>query len=159
MRPAPLLAAALLLGSLTACRHHDDRPAADRSRPEVTITTTVRYTGDPRSPFCTMLASLAAGAPAQDRTADPAAVQQGMTRYRSQLEQLDAVAPRAIQPDVHRLATGIAHLHDALAAVGYRWDALARADRAVTVEAEITDPAYTTAGQHLTAYKAQVCHL
>ena len=157
MRAAPLLAAALVLGSLGACRPRSH--PAEPTTSSTTTTTTVRYTGDAHSPFCTMLASLAGGAAAPDRTADPAAVQQGMTRYRDQLHQLDAAAPRAIQPDVHKLATGVDHLDDALQSVGYSWDALSKADRAVTVEAEIDDPAYTTAGAHLPAYKAQVCHL
>lgn len=158
MRLAPLAAAALALGSLGACRHHTDR-SEPASSSTTSTTATVRYTGDAHSPFCSMLASLAGGAAATDRTADPAAVQQGMTRYRDDLHRLDAAAPRAIQPDVHKLTTGIDHLDDALQSVDYSWDALSQANRAVTVEAEISDPAYTTAGEHLTAYKAQVCHL
>jgi hypothetical protein len=159
VRLAPLAAAALALGSLGACRHHTDHAEPTGSPTSSTTATTVRYTGDPHSPFCSMLASLDGGAAAQDRTADPAAVEQGMTRYREELGRLDAASPEAIQPDVHKLATGIAHLDDALRSVGYSWAALSQADRAVTVEAEIDDPAYTAAGRHVTAYRAQVCRL
>jgi hypothetical protein len=161
VRRAPLLVAGLALGAIGACHsssHRADRASTSSSSSSTTVTT-VRYSGDAHSPFCTMLASLDRGPTVPDRSADAAAVRQGMTRYRDELHRLDAAAPRVIRPDVHELATGIDHLDDALQAVDYSWAALAQADRAVTVEAEMSDPAYTRAGQHLAAYKAQVCHL
>jgi hypothetical protein len=178
MRLAPLAAAAGLgLASLTGCAAHQ-RVAVDKGNTSVhggsdssddkssttehgasTTVTTIHYTGDAHSSFCTMLGQADDGTVTQDTTRDAATVRDGMTRYRTQLEELDAAAPDVIQPDVHLIAKGVADLDDALRSVGYRWDDLSSADNVLEVQSEINDPDYTTAGAHVTAYRTQVCHL
>ena len=160
-RSAAATAVALALTSLAACSHH--APHASRStNPTVggTSSTTVHYTGDPHSRFCSMLGQLEDDPTStENQTKDPSAVRAGMTRYRSQLDQLDQAAPADIEPDIHVLDKGFGDLDDALASVGYSWDQLGSADHALDVQSEINDPAFTTAGDHVSAYKAQVCHL
>jgi hypothetical protein len=50
-------------------------------------------------------------------------------------------------------------LDDALAAVGYDYDALAASGAADEVLTAVNDPAFADAGARLAAYRSQVCGL
>ena len=68
-------------------------------------------------------------------------------------------APPDIVEDVALVAGGVAALDEALAAVGYDFEALAASEAGDEVMAAANDPAFADAGARLAAYRTQVCEL
>jgi hypothetical protein len=95
-----------------------------------------------------------------DRDAStPEGVAAGFQRLVEVLDEAARTAPAAVQGDAALLADGVAALDEALAAVGYDFDALARSPEAVEITDAVNDPAFTVAGDRLEAYRDQVCGL
>jgi hypothetical protein len=90
---------------------------------------------------------------------DPTVVEAGFTRLVGVLRDVHALAPPEIEADAKLVSDGIAALDAALAAVGYDFDALAASPAAAEVTSAVNDPAFTAAGDRLSAYRTQVCHL
>lgn len=95
-----------------------------------------------------------AGAPGE-----PADVEAGFRELVRTLRDLHALAPPEVEADAALVVGGIEALDAALAAVGYDFDALAASSEADAVTEAVNDPAFTTAGDRLTAYRTQVCRL
>lgn len=64
-----------------------------------------------------------------------------------------------MRADAALVADGVEALDGALAAVAYDFDALAASAASAEVIAAVNDPAFSTAGDRLGAYRTQVCHL
>lgn len=90
---------------------------------------------------------------------EPADVEAGFRALVRTLRDLHALAPPEVEADAALVAGGVEALDAALAVVGYDFDALAASSEADVVTAAVNDPAFTTAGDRLTAYRTQVCRL
>lgn len=157
MRRALAVGLAVLL--LAACSGDEgDGGREDGSSPSST-TTTVVYTGDPGSAFCGRLRDLSLDDVLSQPSESAADVEAAFTRLLDVLDQTAAAAPPELQEDIALLVAGIAALDDALRAVGYSYDALAESPDGPEVSAAVNDPAFAVAGEHISAYKAQVCKL
>ena len=148
----------LLAGGVlgTACSGGDD---ADGDGAASSTSTTIRYTGDPASPFCSLVRDLALDDTLSTPSESATEVEAAFTHLLDVLHQAAAAAPPELQEDTALVAAGIAALDDALRAVGYSYDALADSPGGPEVSAAVNDPAFTLAGQHISAYKVQVCKL
>ena len=155
-----LVGAAALVAALVGCSDDDDGAAGDRSDASSTTSTTVRFTGDPASPFCTVLREVeldgALGRPASS----PAEVEAAFGTVLEALARVTEQAPPELAEDTALVLTGMVALDDALRAVGYSYDALA-AEPALAVEVSraANDPAFAVANARIEAYKDQVCGL
>ena len=146
--------AAVLL--LTACSQGSGPAAVPSSS---TTSTTVHFTGNAASSFCTLLRDLNTQDVLKGGSSTPTSAAVAFAKLRQVLTDTAAQAPPELATDISLLAAGIAALDDALRAVGYSYDALASSPNALAVSAAVNDPAFATAGTRITAYKAQVCHL
>lgn len=117
------------------------------------------FTGDAGSPFCTLLRDVDPASLLDGDPGDPAAVETGFRQLVQVLREMHALAPPEIEPDAALVIGGIEALDEALAAVGYDFDALAASPASAEVTAAVNDPAFTTAGSRLSAYRTQVCRL
>lgn len=159
-----LLVTLVLLGAV-ACSGGDGEDAAttttaDPGTVESSSTTAPPdYTGDPGSPFCTLLRDTDPSTILAGDGGDPAAVQQAFTRLVGVFADARALAPSEIAADVGLVADGIEALDAALAAVGYDFTALAATPQAAEVTAAVNDPVFTDAGARISAYRSQVCGL
>lgn len=159
-----LLATLVLLGAV-ACSGGDGEGAAttttaDPGTAESSSTTAPPdYTGDPGSPFCTLLRDTDPSTILAGDGGDPAAVEQAFTRLVGVFADARALAPSEIAADVGLVADGIQALDAALAAVGYDFTALAATPQAAEVTAAVNDPVFTDAGARISAYRSQVCGL
>ena len=159
------LVLAVCAAALAACSDDSDEgggaPTTTSAGAEATSTTTEAptFTGDPGSSFCTLLREIDPTSLLTGDPADPAAVEEGFRRLVAVLRDLHAVSPQEVEPDVALVADGIEALDAALAAVGYDFDALAASGAADEVTTAVNDPAFTTAGTRLSAYRTQVCQL
>jgi hypothetical protein len=150
-------AAVTALLAITACSHAGRGTSATTDA--APTSTTVHFTGDAGSAFCARLKELDTQDVLQGDKGAPASVEAGFAKLRQVLTDTAAQAPDELRPDITAIAAGIAALDDALRSVGYSYDALADAPNALEVSAAVNDPAFTEAGDRITAYKAQVCHL
>lgn len=145
-----------------ACSGDDAADATTTSRAaDLTTSSTnaVSFTGDPDSAFCSLLrevdpAQLLAGDPA-----DPAAVEAGFRRLAGVLHDALALSPPEIEADLALVSGGIDALDATLAEVGYDFDALAASGQSEALVEAVNDPAFSTAGDRLGAYRTQVCRL
>jgi hypothetical protein len=155
--------AAVLLCALAGCSGADDPgtaiPTTIVAAGESTTTAPPTFTGDAGSPFCTLLRDIDPTSLLSGDSGDPAAVEAGFRRLVVVLRDIHKVAPPEVEPDIALVAEGIEALDAALAAVGYDFDALAASGAAAEVTAAVNDPAFTTAGSRLSAYRTQVCQL
>jgi hypothetical protein len=115
--------------------------------------------GDPASPYCEQLRTVDPTSLLTGDPADPASVEDAFGRLVTVLRGLEAVAPDEVRADAQLVAGGIAALDEALAQVGYDFDALAASATRDEVLAAVNDPAFTEAGDRLGAYRTQVCQL
>jgi hypothetical protein len=148
--------------ALSACSKGDvsDRPGGGVEGIAEPTATTLHFTGDAHSSFCTRLRDLnTQDVLTGDKGGSPASVEAGFARLRQVLTDTAAAAPDDLRRDITAIAAGIAALDDALRSVGYSYDALSHAPNALDVSAAVNDPAFGEAGARITAYKAQVCHL
>jgi hypothetical protein len=154
---AVLAAGGLLAGGLLAgaCSGGDD---GDRAASSSTSTTVV-YSGDPGSPFCSLLRELGVDDVLNKPSESSTQMEAAFTHLLDVLHRTAAAAPPELQEDTALLAAGIAALDDALRSVGYSYDALAESPNGPEVSAAVNDPAFKVAGDHISAYKAQVCKL
>jgi hypothetical protein len=153
-----------VLSTLVACGGGGDDDAEPSTTTTVaaeatTTTEPLQFSGDEASPFCGLLRdvdpdTLLAGDPG-----DPASVETGFRRLVGVLRELQAAAPPEVAADTSAVADGIAALDAALAEVGYDFDALAASGAGDEVTAAVNDPAFAAAGDRLSAYRSQVCHL
>ena len=148
---------------LAACSNGDDGTAALTATSLAETTTSTAdipdFTGDPDSPFCSRLREIDPSAVLAGAPGDPADVEVGFRELVRTLRDLRALAPPEVKADAALVADGIEALDAALEAVGYDFDALATSSAAAEVTAAVNDPAFTTAGDRLTAYRTQVCQL
>jgi hypothetical protein len=146
-----------------ACSSDDAGDAAATTSPTETSTTTSTpsptFTGDASSPFCALLDDLALDDAVDAEATDPAAVGEAFRSVVAVLDEAAALAPAEILADVTLVADGMDALDDALAAVGYDYDALAASGAADEVLTAVNDPAFADAGARLAAYRSQVCGL
>lgn len=153
-----MLAVALLVAA--ACSSDDDAGSTTTTAGATTTTVEVpTFTGDADGPFCARLRDVDPATLLDGEPGEPADVAAGFQELVRTLRDLEAVAPAEVEPDVVLVAEGVAALDAALAAVGYDFDALATSSAAAEVTAAVNDPAFTTAGDRLSAYRAQVCGL
>ena len=153
-----LVSAALVVA---ACSDDDDGDASrDEPTPSSSSSTSLVFTGDPGSPFCTLLRELEVGGVLDDQAATAAEVEAGFTTLLEVLGRVAEQAPPELAEDTALVLAGVAALDDALRAVGYSDEALA-AEPALAVEVSraANDPAFAVANQRIEAYKAQVCGL
>jgi hypothetical protein len=153
------LAAALAAG---ACSGSDDaapRTKTTAERSTSSSTTLPTFTGDPASPFCSLLRGVDTRSVLQGDPNDPAAVQAGFRRLVGVLHDALALSPPEIEADLALVSQGIEQLDATLAAVGYDYDALAASGQAPKLSQAVNDPAFTAAGARLGAYRTQVCQL
>ena len=158
---ALVVAAAVLVASCSG--GGDDAAAADRTTTTTAVDTTTTeapsFTGDADSPFCELLRGVDPNTLLSGDPADPSAVEAGFRRLVGVLRDLHDLAPPEVEADAAVVANGIEALDEALAAVDYDFDALAASGAAAEVTDAVNDPAFTTAGNRLSAYRTQVCHL
>jgi hypothetical protein len=117
------------------------------------------YEGDPDSPFCTLLRDVDTTSILAGDADDPASVEAALARLVEVLADASETAPPDIVEDVALVAGGVAALDEALAAVGYDFEALAASDAGAEVMAAANDPVFADAGTRLAAYRTQVCEL
>ncbi len=166
------LAALLALAGLVAagCSGDDDEGSASTTRDERSTTadapasssrTTAppEYSGDPGSPFCTLLRATDPATVLSGDAEDPASVEAAFARLTEVLADALDAAPPEISDDVALVAAGIGALDGALAAAGYDFQALATSEAAAEISAAVNDPAFVDAGARLSAYRGQVCGL
>ncbi len=155
---AVLLAAALPV-ALSACSDDDDG-GGDGSAAASSSTSTLVFTGDPASPFCTSVRELEVEGLLEGRPASAADVEAGFTTMLDVLGQLAEQAPEELREDTALVLAGVAALDDALRAVGYSYDRLAaEPELALEVSRSANDPAFAVANHRIEAYKDQVCGL
>ena len=142
---------------MAACSGDDSDGEAD---PDLSITTTtIVFTGDAGSPFCTELRDLALQDVLAEPAQTPADLETGFTTLLGLLQRAADAAPEELRADTALLVEGISALDDALRAVGYSYDALAESPEGPTVAAAVNDPTFGVAGDRIEAYKRQVCKL
>jgi hypothetical protein len=146
--------------ALVACSNGDDG-TADTTTSTTTATTVEApvFTGDPDSAFCSRLREIDPNTVLAGTPGDPAEVEVAFRELVRTLRDLGALAPTEVEADAALVVDGIEALDAALAAVGYDFDALATSSAAAEVTAAVNDPAFTAAGDRLTAYRTQVCRL
>jgi hypothetical protein len=156
---AVVLGGALLLVA-TACSGDDDDLDGDAAEARSSTTSTLVFTGDPASPFCTLLREVEVDGLLDEEAASAAEVEAGFTTVLDVLGRVAERAPEELREDTALVLAGVAALDDALRAVGYSYDALAaEPDLAVEVSRSANDPAFAVANQRIEAYKSQVCGL
>lgn len=155
--------ALLAIALLAACSggEGEDGEVATAPTTSVAVSSTEppTFTGDPGSPLCELLREVDPTTILAGDSEDPVALEAGFQRLVEVFDQLRALAPPAIAPDAALIADGLAALDEALAAVGYDFEALAASEIAPDVVAAVNDPAFTAAGDRLAAYRTQVCQL
>lgn len=153
------------MATLAACSDGSDEgsgASTTTSSPADTTSSTTEpptFTGDAGSPFCRLLRDVDPTSLLDGDPGDPVAVEASFRRLVGVLRDLRALAPQEVEPDAALLTGGIEALVEALAAVGFDFDALAASPAADQVTEAVNDPAFTTAGSRLSAYRAQVCQL
>ncbi len=156
---AGLLLAACSDGSDEGRSAPQTSTTSDAPAPTSSTTAVPTFAGDPGSPFCEQLRTVDPTALLTGDPSDPTSVQTAFGRLVTVLGALEAVAPPEVRPDAQLVAGGIAALDEALAAVGYDFDALAASAAREEVTAAVNDPAFAEAGNRLGAYRTQVCGL
>ncbi|MDP1820968.1 MAG: hypothetical protein Q8K58_13910 [Acidimicrobiales bacterium] len=142
-----------------ACSGPEADPPTSSTISSSTTTRVPRFTGDPSSPFCTLLRDVDVEGVLDGEPTTPEEVGAGFRRLVEVLDEAARTAPREVEADAVLLAEGVAALDAALAAVGYDFDALASSPNAVQITEAVNDPAFTVAGDRLEAYRDQVCGL
>ena len=160
-RLGPLLAVAAL--AVAACSGGDDDgsaadgAAADRA-PSTSTSTSIVFTGDPGSPFCTQLRDARLEVALDEEAASPADVEAAFTAVLEALAVVAEQSPPELAEDTTLVLAGMVALDDALRAVGYSYDDLAGDPaRAVAVSRAANDPAFAVANARIEAYRTQVC--
>jgi hypothetical protein len=164
LRSAALVLAVCTSAVLAACSDGSDEGSGASSTtavadPTSSTTEPPTFTGDAGSPFCTLLRDVDPTSLLDGDPGDPAAVEAGFRRLVDVLREVHALAPPEIEADAALVTGGIEALDEALAAVGYDFDALAASPASAEVTAAVNDPAFTSAGNRLSAYRTQVCQL
>jgi hypothetical protein len=159
-RPSVLVLGAALLAA-TACSGDDDEGGgAGEASERGSTTSTLVFTGDPASAFCTLLREVEVAGLLDEEAASTAEVEAGFTTVLDVLARVAEQAPEELREDTALVLAGVAALDDALRAVGYSYEALAAdPDLAVEVSRSANDPAFAVANQRIEAYKGQVCGL
>ncbi len=162
-RPPGLRLAVAALAVVAACSGDDgggadDDGAAEDGASATSTSTSIVFTGDPGSSFCTQLRDARLEVDLDEDSATPAEVEAAFTAVLEALGTVVEQSPPELAEDTALVLAGMVALDDALRAVGYSYDDLA-ADpaRAVAVSRAANDPAFAVANARIAAYRAQVC--
>lgn len=166
-RPLAAALVAVVLGSAAVgCADDDDaaqeaeRAAEGSASTSSSTSTSIQFTGDADSPFCSRLRDVRLEGLLDGEVATPAEVEAAFVAVLGALQELADVAPPELVEDTSLVLAGMVALDDALRAVGYSYDALAaEPEVAVQVSRAANDPAFADANARIEAYKDQVCHL
>lgn len=137
----------------------DDGEGGDGGGAAATTTEAPTFTGDPDSPFCTLLREVDIDRATSGEPGTAETVRAGFTELVRVLDQAAGLAPPEIAEATAVIADGMAALDEALAAAGYDYDVLALSPEARRVSEAVNDPAFTVAGARVQAYRRQVCQL
>ena len=113
-------------------------------------TTAPTFTGDADSELCRLLEQVDLGTLAG--TPKTGAVEEAFTALEDLFLEMDDAAPPELKEDIQLLGQGVFLLSQALHEVDYDFDRLGD-----DVVRAVNDPAFTTAGDRIVAYRTQVC--
>ena len=139
--------------ALVACSGDDSDAAPSSTAPAEVTTAVPTFTGDPDSEFCTLLRQVDLGTLTAEGGED-GSIEGAFAQLIDLFLDAEEVAPPEIRPDLAFLGQGIFLLDQSLFAVGYDFDQLPD-----DVVRAVNDPAFTEAGDRITAYRTQVCEL